>query len=165
MLITGYHGTTLDCGNNIIKEGQYHLSSSKTEWLGKGVYFYVNFSDAFEWKPKSGDEKVVLHSVIRVKDDEFLDLDSDEGAVVWNRILDYICVSENIVLDGTHEENQCAVCKMIWDSNPQIKVIAASFATALSKAKVLIDRRKRRREFCVRDNESIRCTQIIAYRG
>lgn len=163
MLITGYHGTTKKYAHNIIKEKEYHLSKGEKEWLGSGIYFYEKFSDAFCWKPQPGEEKAVLHSVIKVKNGEYLDIDSYEGEKTWNEILDVICESEDIELDGTYQENQCAACRIIWDSYPQLKVLAASFATTPSKAKVLIDKRKRRREFCVRSNESIKCTQIIAY--
>ncbi len=165
MLITGYHGTTSTHANNILKEGEYHLSNGDREWLGPGIYFYDEFSDAFNWSHQLDEEKVVLHSVIELSDEEYIDIDSDEGEKIWTEILDFICDSQNVKLDRTFEENQCAVCKMIWDSNPQIKVLAASFATSRSKAKVLIDKRKRRREFCVRNNEPIKCTQIIAYKG
>ena len=156
MLITGYHGTTETYAHNILAEGEYH---------GNGIYFYEQFSDAFNWRPKSGQEKVVLHSVVKIADDEYLDIDSPEGERAWRGILEYICKVECIKLTGTPQENQCAACRMLWDSNPDIKVVAGSFATMPSQVKVLIDKRIRRREFCVRNNEPIKCTQIIDYKG
>lgn len=165
MLITGYHGTTETYAHNILAEGEYHISCSDTEWLGDGIYFYEQFSDAFNWRPKSGEEKVVLHAVVKIADDEYLDIDSPEGERAWRGILEYICKVECIKLTGTPQENQCAACRMLWDSNPNIKVVAGSFATMPSQVKVLIDKRIRRREFCVRNNEPIKCTQIIDYKG
>lgn len=164
MLITGYHGTTEQYAHSILREGKFRISRANKEWLGHGIYFYEKFADAFSWKPQSGEEKAVLHSVIRIPDDAFLDLDTDEGAKAWQGILDYLCQTEKIKLTGTAQENQCAACNMLWDSNPDIMVLAGSFAAQRSKVKVLLDRRIRRREFCVRDNQSIKSTQIIAYK-
>lgn len=165
MLITGYHGTTEIFAHNILAEGEYHISCGDKEWLGDGIYFYEKFSDAYGWRPESEEKRRVLHSVIEVEDRKYFDIDSQEGEKAWGEIIDYICKSENIELTDSYQENQCAVCRMLWDANPEIKVLAASFATDKSKIKVLIDKRKRRREFCVRDNSSIRCTQIIEYYG
>lgn len=47
MFLTGYHGTTLDDANNIIKDGSFKISNSDTEWLGEGIYYYFNISDAY----------------------------------------------------------------------------------------------------------------------
>ena len=164
MLITGYHGTTETFAQNILKEGEYHLSCTNKEWLGNGIYFYEQFSDAYNWRPKSGEEKVVLHSVINITDDEYLDIDSPEGTHAWQSILEYICSAEHTELTGTPQENQCAACRILWDTNPGIMVLAGSFATAPAKVKVLIDKRIRRREFCVRNNKPIKSTQIIYYK-
>lgn len=165
MLITGYHGTTETNAHNILADGEYHISRSDKEWLGDGIYFYEHFSDAFDWKPKSGEEKVVLHSVICIEEDEYLDLDSPAGEQVWRGVLEHICESHSIKLTGTAQENQCVACRILWDTCPYLKVIAGSFATEPAQVKVLIDKRFRRREFCVKNNKSIKCTQIIDYRG
>lgn len=165
MLITGYHGTSEMYAHSILSEGKYNISGSNTEWLGNGIYFYECFSDALNWKCKHGEVKTVLHSVIQITDDAYLDIDSPAGEKVWRDILDYICKATNIKLTGTEQEQQCAACRILWDTNPSIMVIAGSFPTEPSQARVLIDKRIRRREFCVRNNEPIKCTQIIDYRG
>ena len=46
MLLTGYHGTTQESAKSILKEKQFKLSQSNKEWLGEGIYFYEQFSDA-----------------------------------------------------------------------------------------------------------------------
>lgn len=165
MLITGYHGTTETSAHNILAEGEYRVSCTDKEWLGDGIYFYERFADAYNWRSASGGETVVLHSVVQIDENEHLDIDSPEGERAWMGILDYICEVECIKLTGTVQENQCAACRMLWDSNPDIMVLVGSFATTPSKVKVLIDKRPRRREFCVRNNEPIKCTQIIDYKG
>lgn len=164
MLITGYHGTTESCANNILAEGKYHISCSDKEWLGNGIYFYEQFSDAYNWTEKTGEIKAVLHSVIKIEGREYLDIDSPEGKNAWKGILEYICEVEKIKLTGTAQENQCVACRMLWETNPDILVLAGSFASVPSKAKVLIDARPYRREFCVRNNKPIKCTQLINYK-
>ncbi len=165
MLITGYHGTTASYAHSIILEGKFHVSNGNKEWLGNGIYFYEKFSDAYNWRPASGERKEVLHSVIEISDDEYLDIESPEGIAAWEGILTFIRSTGDVELTGTYQENQCAVCNMIWDTSPDIKVLAASFATVPMKEKLLIDTRPRRREMCVRGNEQIKCTQIVEYRG
>ena len=165
MLITGYHGTKRHLANKIIQEGKYHISKGDKEWLGNGIYFYERFSDAYAWRRGAEEENAVLHSVIEVDDSAYIDIDTEEGKNLWLAILEGIVRNRHIELTGTAEENQCAVCRIIWDIVPEVKVLAASFAAEPSVARLLIDKRPRRREFCVRDNGPIKCTQIIDYRG
>ena len=165
MLITGYHGTTETYALKILADESFYISCSNKEWLGNGIYFYEKFSDAYAWRPASGEKKVVLHSVVSIDDNGYIDIDSPTGEKVWMEILDYICKVAHIKLTGTAQENQCAICRMIWDSDDNIMVLAASFATTRTRVQSLIDKRTRRREFCVRNNEPIKCTQIINYEG
>lgn len=164
MLLTGYHGTNQDSAHKIIQSGKYNISHGNKEWLGDGIYFYEKFSDAISWRG-TNTEKTVLHSVIEVDDDSYLDIDSEKGTILWREILDHICKNKSIILTGSSEEKQCAVCRMIWRDNPDLMVLASSFPTMRTTIMTLIDKRIRRREFCVRDNRPIRCTQIINYRG
>lgn len=160
MFLTGYHGTKITYANEIISSGEFHPSKSKTDWLGSGIYYYFNIKDAYEWQ----DSDAILHSVIRIDESEFLDMDSDVGAKVYNGIIECIedVLCENIRLSTEHaQENQCAVMRAIWADHPQIKVISASFATTKTKVRTLLDLRPRRREFCVRDNSCIKHTFLI----
>lgn len=157
MYFTGYHGTSRENGYNIIADKRFNLSSGKAEWLGTGIYFYREFSDALVWSKDS----TVLHAVIRVEEDEFLDIDSEQGLEVLRKVLALIETKYDMHIDGTPEENQCAVANFIWQDNESIKLISASFATEPTKVKMLIDSRIKRKEFCVRDNEYIKSIQII----
>lgn len=160
MYLTGYHGTTLESANNIIEEGKFNISDSNTEWLGKGIYFYFDITDAYNWR----DTEAILHSVIKINDNEYLDIDTDDGATIYNEIIDYISTIQGKEIDTStknSQKNQCAVMKMMWDLNPNIKAISASFATTPTKVRTLLDKRPRRKEFCVRDNDVIKCTQLI----
>lgn len=159
MFLTGYHGTTLEKANSIINEGVFHISNSDTEWLGEGIYFYFDITDAYKWR----DSEAILHSVIRIEDGEYLDIDSNTGTAIYNQMINYISSMQNkpVPNSANVQQNQCAIMKMLWDTLPQLKVISASFPTERTKFKTLLDKRPRRREFCVRDNDSIKCTQLI----
>lgn len=158
--LTGYHGTTLESANNIIEEGMFKISDSSTEWLGNGIYYYFDISDAYKWR----NTEAILHSVIKIEENEYLDIDTPVGADIYNDILDYIADMQDKEVNTSiknSQKNQCAVMKMIWDSCPNIKAISASFATTPTKVRTLIDRRPIRKEFCVRNNDVIKCTQLI----
>ncbi len=118
MLLTGYHGTSQYLAHSIIETGQYHISSGPKEWLGNGIYFYEKFSDAYLWRSTNGGRNTVLHSVVEIGEDEYLDIDSPEGTEVWNSILNYICTSRSITLIGNAQENQNAVNPQVVGSSP-----------------------------------------------
>lgn len=159
MFLTGYHGTSLENGHKIIENQQFNISDGKKEWLGKGIYFYFSFTDAYNWR----DSDAIIHSVIKIGEDEYLDIDSKEGERIYNGILDVISSvqSKTIYSNASPQENQCAVMKMIWGQQPKIKVISASFATEPTKIRTLIDKRPRRKEFCVRNNDCIKHSYLI----
>lgn len=160
MYLTGYHGTTSINANNIIKEGNFKISNSDVEWLGDGIYYYFDINDAYEWR----NSEVILHSVIKIEDKEYLDIDSDVGKKIYNQIIEYISDMQGKSVNRSFEsiqKNQCAVMKMLWQTNPNIKVISASFPAVKTKLKTLLDTRPTRKEFCVRNNSYIKCTQLI----
>ena len=149
----------MDSANNIINEGKFKISHSDTEWLGEGIYYYFDISDAYSWR----ETEAILHSVIKIEDTEYLDIDSDIGADIYNQMLDYISTMQDKKIDSSVniQKNQCAVMKMLWDAYPHMKVVSASFPTVKTKVKTLLDRRPIRKEFCVRNNDCIKCTQLI----
>ena len=158
MLITGYHGTTEESANDILSSREYLISNGEEEWLGNGIYFYPNINDAYNWR----NCEIILHTVIRVNDDELLDIDTIEGIIVYNAVVNYL--SSLIISDAvisSPQKNQCAVMNLIWDTYDKVKVISASFATKKTELKTLIDTRPKRKEFCVRNNDSIVLIQEI----
>lgn len=112
MFMIGYHGTTLKYANSIIEEGKFHISSSDTEWLGDGIYYYFDINDAYEWRDNT---EAILHSVIKIEDSEYLDIDSKCGIEIYNEMIR--CISEihgkKIFSSARPQQNQCAVMKMI----------------------------------------------------
>ena len=159
MFLTGYHGTSLENGQKIIESQRFNISVGKKEWLGNGIYFYFSLADAYNWR----DSEAIIHSVIKIDEDEYLDIDSEEGKLIYNGILDIISSmqSRTIFSNVSTQANQCAVMKMIWETQPKVKAISASFATEPTKIKTLLDKRPRRKEFCVRNNDCIKHSYLI----
>lgn len=169
MFLTGYHGTTLVAAHSILEEGAYHLSTRDTEWLGSGIYFYPSFSDAYNWETIDGriPAEAILHSVIKVKNTEYLDFDSDKGHEIYQAACALISEMQGkeISANLTESQTQCAIAKIVWDIHDEIKVLAASFPTEKKKVRAIKEARKYRKEFCVRDNSYIKHTYIIERRN
>lgn len=161
MYLTGYHGTTLVNANKIIAEHKFYTSRSDHEWLANGIYFYFNIEDALKWR----NSEAILHTIIKIEDDEFLDIDSREGSSMFNDIVKEIA---STIPDGTinthfysAQKNQCAVMNTMWDSCPEIKIIAASFPSEKTMLRTIFDARPKRREFCLRENKYIKYISLI----
>lgn len=159
MFLTGYHGATQEKADRIEREGEFPLSHGNKEWLGTGIYFYFSIGDAYDWRSSD----IIYHTVIKVDDDEYLDLDTSEGKRLVEKIVEYIYSQKSSNRPNWHaiQENQCAAMQMIWDSYPKVKVMSATFHRERRKVPLLIDPRPTRKEFCVRDNSSIKHRCLI----
>ena len=116
MLITGYHGTTEKAAESILQDKRFYKSSGDMEWLGTGIYFYVNFADAYNWHLSEGEAepRAVLHSVIKIKDEEYLDLDTPAGKAILRDIVWFLANQAEVVISTSAQHNQCAVANLIW---------------------------------------------------
>lgn len=158
MLISGYHGTTLKNAKKILKSKEFIPSNNSKDWLGKGIYFYTNIEDAFKWR----NSEVVLHTVIKIKENEYLDIDSEKGNEIFNEILDLFDNEYKGVMDTSDiQKNQCAIINAIWQANTELKVITCKFPKTSRRIVTLHDAREYRQEFCVRNNENIKIISII----
>jgi hypothetical protein len=99
----GFHGTSLKSATEILKSN-FELSFGDAEWLGDGVYFYINgvstkpeeqaekWAIAQSWnndtKKHSYNNYCVLKSIIDVEEDNFLDLTNEDGIEVFEYLLD-----------------------------------------------------------------------------
>jgi len=159
---TGYHGTSQEFAKKILESESFDLSVGKEEWLGTGIYFYEGYSDALNWAAKNFDQdNAVLHVVISADEDEYIDLDSEYGKQIYQKVVNVISKRCNYLVNGTAQENQCAIANFLWSKFIHIKILFASFPTEPSKFALLKDARAKRRELCVRDNESIKGIQLI----
>lgn len=155
MYLTGYHGTSKQNAENIINQNMFLVSNGSKEWLGRGIYFYPNFADALQWSTKEyQDGGVVIHALIKVRENEIIDLDTDSGKKLINDMMDIIDESLNLSKNKV-QENQCKLCNAIWDINKNIKVIRSSFAKEPRTFQFLVDYREQRKEFAVRNNSCI----------
>lgn len=160
MFLTGYHGTSNKSADNILEENFFKPSENDKEWLGKGIYFYFNFADAYEWI----NNESILHSVIKIDDDEYLDLDTKEGLNICRKAIDMV-IKYGVVTNPKDkkmaQKNQCAVMNCIWKLSDTIKVMSRSFPRERKVIEMIMDERSLRKEFCVKDNSCIKFTQRI----
>ncbi len=101
--IEGHHGTSF-ASAELIQGNDYRLSTGDDEWLGDGVYFFVEgiksntaelaekwaIAQAWDNKRKTYKYKqfAVLKSVIIVEEDNFLDLTSEDGIEILEYLVD-----------------------------------------------------------------------------
>jgi hypothetical protein len=96
MYLTGYHGTSKKNGYDIVKSKHFNISISSTEWLGSGIYFYCEFSDALKWSS----DNMVLHAVIYVEEDEYIDLDSENGLMIYDSVIKMLSAKFSYLVEG-----------------------------------------------------------------
>lgn len=98
---TGYHGTSHKSAEQIVKSN-FELSIGDDEWLGNGVYFFLNGisskpeEQAKKWAIAQAWDKIdrkykynlfcVIKSIIEVHEDNLLDLTIEDGV----EVLDYL---------------------------------------------------------------------------
>ncbi|MHC1696035.1 MAG: hypothetical protein AB9835_12370 [Eubacteriales bacterium] len=162
MYFTGYHGTSSSNAHIIYNEKAFSISKGNKEWLGSGIYFYDEYQDALCWASDRYDiDGDIIHAIIKIKENEYIDFDTYIGKCYLREIIDTLHNEFDIQLNGTTQENQCAIMNYIWSSDDSIKLLIASFPKEPSKVKLLLDVREQRRELCVRDNTSIISVQIL----
>lgn len=162
MYLTGYHGTNKVAAKNIIREASFKKSIGEKHWLGDGIYFYEKNEDALDWNydGESGSE-TVLHCIIVVEETAYIDFDTKEGLEILReakRVLLQMAASDHYFekrVFSSSEMNQCHMMNLIWQSHPEISVMAASFSVGRRKISTLLDERRKRREICARDNDWI----------
>ena len=160
MIITGYHGTSKEYGNEIINNKKFNKSTGKEQWLGTGIYFYRGYEDALNWAKKYHGDIMVIHAVINLENDKYIDLDSSIGRAYYRKAVE-ILKGFDYISRGTAQENQCAIANFIWQEWSYIQLIMAAFPTEPSAFKMLKDAREYRKEFCIRDNKYIKAINYI----
>jgi len=121
--IKGYHGTDLNNRQGIV-DNNYNESKSN-EWLGDGVYFFIEkvqnepVKDAENWaiteawdntkRKYKYNEYVVLESEIKINPDKLLDLDTEDGIKIFNEVRSTIeksIVNENKKIKSSVKRTQ-----------------------------------------------------------
>lgn len=159
MFISGYHGTTLEAAESIISSNEFRISKKDIEWLGDGIYFYCEIDDAIKWN----NAQAVIHTIISVESDNFLDLDSDEGKKIFKKVKEHLVEQYSLKISETKnkQKNQCAILRTIWNTNKNISVIAGSFREEKDILPTLTDEGRKRREFCVKNNSFVKYMHCI----
>ncbi len=168
MCLKGYHGTSREKAENILRDKAYHISKGPEHWLGDGIYFYFECKDAQDWCLKRGiQEGAVLCSTVEYNQDEYLDIDEENGRKFLRETLKLMEEVFHIKLSTEAKDtqkNQCAMINTLWKVNPKLMVVMASFPTAPRKKDapaLLSETRELRREFCVRNNQRITKTYLL----
>lgn len=95
--IKGHHGTDFVSANKI-KSSNYKISKGDKEWLGDGAYFFIEgistntvelaekWAIAQSWnnetKTRNYNKYAVIESIIKVDEEKFLDLTTEEGVKI-----------------------------------------------------------------------------------
>jgi hypothetical protein len=93
--IEAFHGTSLQSAKEI-QESSYNESNKDNEWLGRGIYFFVDgisdpLTNASDWaiaeaKKKKYEEFAVLKSNVELEENRLIDLTSQEGLKNFNTV-------------------------------------------------------------------------------
>lgn len=54
--LIGYHGTSKENANNILKYKKFLKSRDEDEWIGPGIYFYDNIENAYEYNMRNNND-------------------------------------------------------------------------------------------------------------
>ncbi len=99
-ILTGYHGTTKEKSESILKQG-FKISKSqeqKYEWLGDGIYFLDDIFYAVQWNiinmEKNYNDKneknlmnyAIIKSKIIVNKSKLFDISSPEGSIIYSKL-------------------------------------------------------------------------------
>lgn len=108
-IFTGYHGTSEERANSIIKSS-FIPSENHDDWLGYDVYFFIEgiscpLSNAKEWAinqswdKKNKRNKYKIYSIIEarltISEAKLLDLTTKEGLEGFNKVRDHIISKYN----------------------------------------------------------------------
>ena len=95
--IIGWHGTTKEAGENI-KSANFNISTGMEQWLGNGIYFFIEgignpFEIAKKWalkKNRALSELVILETPLCIDQEMIWDLTNDDMLDAFNEMLDYL---------------------------------------------------------------------------
>lgn len=160
--IKGFHGTLDEKANKILNSKFIH-SSKNSEWLGSGVYFFVERKDAEWWakleagKPQNKYSVPTVLSANIVTDDEFFyDLDLQRNMDKMRKEARAWLQNPNLGFraDLSREQLRCLVCNL-YARKHGIKVFTFTFP-AITTNEIGFTYSKMQRQICVNDDSCIR---------
>ncbi|MHB9306199.1 hypothetical protein ACW0UU_01860 [Fusobacterium polymorphum] len=175
-MFTGYHGTVGDNIEEILESILnigFNISNREDQWLGKGIYFFDNDSQA-KWWCRNQQMKSLKYGIIEVlfscDSSKILDLDNQEGRDKYiEATKKYIKVIEEKKLKFHSEEEaflktQCLILSMYKRDN-NIDMIKKTFYLE-KKLKLRFDvSSKTHTQYCLTCEDNIKNKKIFLMRG
>lgn len=137
-VIFGYHGTSKENAQNIVKTREFIIKPRDTHWIGNGAYFFRDDEkQARYWGQiqfgKSNTE--VVKVIIELDEDKFLNLDSDHGMEILQSFINEMRQSGiKLISNSTnHKEVKtkmlCLACDKLLKRYPVIQKTFLSYDT------------------------------------
>ena len=73
-----YHKAGQENAERSLRWQSFYVSESDDLWLGNGIYFWENYTDACWWKGRNYVNPVILSALLRCRQERFLDLDNKD---------------------------------------------------------------------------------------
>lgn len=169
--IYGYHGTTQDKADVIVRAQTFLDSSKDNEWLGAGVYFFAYLGHAKWWvaaKRYRGTETSILKSCLEYTDEQLLDLDDPEQLKKVNEVVGEAVrianesglTTPSVNLKEVSESQKWNfVCNTFRSICPEIGITMYTFMT--KSYFDTIGYRQTQRQICVSDHSIIGKTEVV----
>ena len=165
--IVGYHGTTKNHAEAILRCGRFYDSTKDNEWLGHGVYFFEHKGYAVEWTKQDRFKYEIGHVLaadLIFDEIQLLDLDDPYDYAILedviNKLLErYNNEGKSIVIKekGLAEKSKqwCFACNAIRKLQPNIGIIIYTFQMYRPTDYARGFFQKNQRQICVSDHRII----------
>ncbi|MEJ7541788.1 hypothetical protein [Staphylococcus intermedius] len=131
--IVGYHGTTQESANSIIKESSFKKSTKSNEWLGHGVYFYELLEKA-QWWCKGKVNPTIIETLILVDEDKLINLDRPSEEDKLGEFISVMDKEGRFVFDKDKAKRRCQIMNM-YMLYVEAQVITATLISTNKKFK------------------------------
>jgi len=122
MQLVGYHATEKNKADNIIKT-RFSYDKRDDHWLGQGIYFFEELSDAQNWCAKNF---LIIKVVLGTVDDKILNLDKTDQMNGFLLFIKNVSPLIDTYSMGNCHQNMCFWLDMYKESN-DIDIIIHSF--------------------------------------
>lgn len=160
--LTGYHGTLSSNAYSIIKTQSFFHSVGDDEWLGPGIYFFLDFELARRWSEytrhkehRESEEAVVVKADIFCADDRYLDLDDNKIlSQMESEFKEVLKASKLEITFDNPDKRKCAACKYYAEKH-NISVISFTFYRKIRYKVIGFESYIPERQICVLDDNAI----------